>query len=138
MIDFIIALGAAWVGTWFGIWFWFTASLWGMFRECYLFDGQSIGKKAMCLRTVTRDGKELKGKWDGLIFRNMVLFIPLFFVVEWVVLTQRAARHRGMEGLCRKCGSAIEPDQKFNPLLRLGDEWAGTRVITVTPLPPVS
>ena len=138
MIDFIIALGAAWVGTWFGIWFWFTASLWGTFRECSFFNGQSIGKKAMCLRTVARDGKELEGKWDGLIFRNVVFFIPLFVVVEWVVLTVRASRHRGIEGLCRKCGSAIETDQKFVPLLRLGDEWAGTRVITVTVSRPVN
>ncbi|MBQ97205.1 MAG: hypothetical protein CMP30_04300 [Roseibacillus sp.] len=138
MIDFTIALGVAWVGTWFRIPFWFTASLWGTFRECYFFNGQSIGKKAMCLRTVTRDGKELEGKWDGLIFRNAVFFIPLFVVVEGVVLTARASRHRGIEGLCRKCGSTIETDQKFVPLLRLGDEWAGTRVIKAASSGPVN
>jgi uncharacterized RDD family membrane protein YckC len=71
--------------------------------------GQSVGKKAMKLQAVTLDGKSLIGNWESALIRNAVLAIPLFPLVELVVL------------LIRK--DKPEHDR------RLGDEWAKTQVI---------
>ena len=69
-------------------------------------DGQSIGKKVMKLRAVSaEDDQPLTNNWGLAIIRNIVLFIPLFPVVELIVL--------------------LTNDQK----LRLGDQWAKTRVV---------
>ncbi len=70
-------------------------------------DGQSIGKKAMKLRAVdATSGQPLTNQWGPSIVRNIVLFIPLFFIVELIVLANN------------KDGQ------------RLGDQWAKTRVVT--------
>jgi uncharacterized RDD family membrane protein YckC len=69
-------------------------------------DGQSIGKKVMKLRAVSaEDDQPLTNNWGPSIIRNIVLFIPLFPIVELIVL--------------------LTNDQK----LRLGDQWAKTRVV---------
>jgi len=69
-------------------------------------DGQSIGKKVMKLRAVSaEDDQPLTNNWGPSILRNIVLFIPLFPLVELIVL--------------------LTNDQK----LRLGDQWAKTRVV---------
>lgn len=96
----------------------FVASLTGL---AYIFtrdalpflDGQSVGKKAMKLRAVTRAGAPLTGNWQPCLIRNAVLAIPFFGLVELIVLLTRQDK----------------PDQG----LRLGDEWAKTKVIVVAP-----
>lgn len=70
-------------------------------------DGQSIGKKAMGLRAVTEDGQPLTNNWGPGIIRNIVLLIPFFPLVELIVLLSN------------------------NTGLRLGDQWAKTKVISV-------
>ena len=70
-------------------------------------DGQSLGKKAMKLRAVdAATGKPLTNQWGPSIIRNIVLYIPFFFIVELIVL-----------------GNNKEGQ-------RLGDQWAKTRVVT--------
>ena len=71
--------------------------------------GQSVGKKAMKLQAVTMEGVSLEGNWRSGLIRNAVLVIPLFVFVELIVLLTR--------------------QDYSKPLLRLGDEWANTRVI---------
>lgn len=68
-------------------------------------EGQSIGKKLMKLRAAGPEGKPLTGNWQASIVRN----IPLVILVDVVVLYLRKDRD--------------------GPLLRLGDEWAKTRVV---------
>jgi uncharacterized RDD family membrane protein YckC len=72
-------------------------------------DGQSIGKKAMGIRAVTSDGRSLSGNWGPAIIRNAVFMIPCFAIVELIVLITRQGKSQ--EGL------------------RLGDDWAKTKVI---------
>ena len=80
-----------------------------------LLGGQSVGKKAMNLKVVTLDDKALTGNWEAALIRNGVLLIPLFAFIElFILLTREGKPGRG---------------------LRLGDEWAKTRVI-VAPDPP--
>lgn len=77
--------------------------------------GQSVGKKAMKLKVVTQDDKPLTGNWEAALIRNGVLLIPLFGFIElFILLTREEKPGRG---------------------LRLGDEWAKTRVI-IAPAPP--
>lgn len=77
--------------------------------------GQSVGKKAMKIRTVTLDGKSLAGNWNAGVIRNGALFIPLFGLVElFILLTREDKPERGH---------------------RLGDEWAKTEVINEPPPP---
>ena len=71
--------------------------------------GQSVGKRAMKLQAVTAEGVSLAGNWRSGLVRNAVLIIPLFALVELIVLLIRQDYPK--------------------PLLRLGDEWAGTKVI---------
>jgi uncharacterized RDD family membrane protein YckC len=73
--------------------------------------GQSVGKKAMKLRVVTVDDKPLTGNWEAALIRNGVLLIPLFAFIELFILLTR--------------------EEKPEHGLRLGDEWAKTRVIIV-------
>lgn len=70
-------------------------------------DGQSVGKKAMKIRAVTTDGQVLTNNWGPAMIRNLVLFIPLFPIVELIVML-------------------TNPNK-----LRLGDQWAKTKVIAV-------
>ena len=87
---------------------WIAGIAYGLTRDSLPFlDGQSIGKKAMGLRAVTEDGQPLTGNWGPGIIRNIVLWIPLFPLVELIVL------------LTNEKG------------LRLGDQWAKTQVISV-------
>ncbi len=69
-------------------------------------EGQSIGKKAMKLRAVTMEGAPLTNNWNAGLVRNIVLLIPFFPLVELIVFF-------------------TNPDR-----LRLGDQWAKTRVIS--------
>jgi len=71
--------------------------------------GQSVGKRAMKIQAVTSEGESLAGNWQAGALRNAVLLIPLFPVVELIVLLTR--------------------QDTPEPVLRLGDEWAKTRVI---------
>jgi len=70
-------------------------------------DGQSVGKKAMNIRAVTETGENLTNNWGPVIIRNVVLFIPLFPLIELIVM--------------------LTNDKKQ----RLGDQWAKTRVVSV-------
>lgn len=86
-------------------------------RDCLPFlGGQSVGKKAMGLMTVTADGKSLVGNWQPGLIRNAVLLIPLFPLIEvFILLTREDKPERGR---------------------RLGDEWAATKVVIHKPEPP--
>ncbi len=87
---------------------WIAGIAYGLTRDSLPFlDGQSIGKKAMGLRAVTEDGQPLTGNWGPGIIRNIVLWIPLFPLVELIVLL---TNDKG---------------------LRLGDQWAKTKVVSV-------
>jgi uncharacterized RDD family membrane protein YckC len=79
--------------------------------------GQSVGKKAMKLVAVTRDGEPLTGKWEASIIRNLPLVIPIMPLVELFVLLSREDK----------------PGRGY----RLGDEWAKTKVL-VEEEPPVA
>lgn len=70
-------------------------------------DGQSIGKKAMKIRAVSEDGMPLTNNWGPVVIRNIVLWIPFFPLIELIVM--------------------LTNPQK----LRLGDQWAKTKVISV-------
>jgi uncharacterized RDD family membrane protein YckC len=80
--------------------------------------GQSVGKKAMGLKALTLDDKPLIGNWEAGLFRNGVLIIPLFPLVEIFVLLTR--------------------DDKPERGRRLGDEWAKTKVVIHRPEPTES
>lgn len=87
---------------------WIAAIVYVITRDSLPFlDGQSIGKKAMGLRAVSEDGQALTNNWGPSIIRNIVLFIPFFALVEFFVLL---SNEKG---------------------LRLGDQWAKTKVISV-------
>lgn len=87
---------------------WIACAGYALTRDSLPFlDGQSIGKKAMGLRAVTEDGQPLTNNWGPGIIRNVVLFIPVFPLIELIVLLSN------------------------NNGLRLGDQWAKTKVISV-------
>jgi uncharacterized RDD family membrane protein YckC len=69
-------------------------------------EGQSIGKKAMKIRAVTEDGASLTNNWGPTLIRNVVLLIPLFPLVELIVMLTNPRKQR------------------------LGDQWAKTLVVT--------
>ena len=71
--------------------------------------GQSVGKRAMKIQAVTSEGVSLAGNWKPGMLRNAALLIPLFALVELIVLLTRQDNPK--------------------PILRLGDEWAETKVI---------
>lgn len=74
-------------------------------------DGQSLGKKMLGLRAVTTDGQSLSGNWQPGLIRNAILVIPVMALVELIILFTKQDAPEG--------------------LLRLGDQWAGTKVIQV-------
>lgn len=78
--------------------------------------GQSIGKKVMGIKAVTKDGATLSGNWQPGVLRNVALAIPFFPIVELVILLTR--------------------DNTVARGKRLGDDWAGTRVIKLPPPEP--
>lgn len=88
-------------------------------RDCLPFlGGQSVGKKAMGLKALTSDGRTLMGNWQPGLIRNAVLLIPLFMFIEiFILITREDKAQRG---------------------LRLGDEWAGTKVVIHRPEPPAT
>ena len=69
--------------------------------------GKSVGKKVMGLRAVTTDGKPLTGNWKASAIRNVFLYIAL---IEAIILF-------------------IRKDDPAKKGLRLGDDFAGTKVI---------
>ncbi|MEO6760452.1 MAG: RDD family protein [Saprospiraceae bacterium] len=86
---------------------WIAAFAYFLTRDALPFlDGQSIGKKAMNIRAVTEDGQPLTNNWGPALIRNVVLMIPLFPLIELIVM--------------------MTNDKKQ----RLGDQWAKTRVVT--------
>lgn len=82
-------------------------------RDCLPFlDGQSIGKKILHLRAVTADGQPLTNQWQPGILRNILFVVPAVGpLVELIVLYTR--------------------EEKPERGLRLGDGFAGTKVIQV-------
>lgn len=89
---------------------WVVAAAYLVTRDSLPFlGGQSVGKKAMGIQAVTMDGQSLAGNWNQGIIRNIPMAIPFFPLVELFVLINR--------------------QENPKPLLRLGDEWAKTKVI---------
>ena len=87
---------------------WIAAPAYMLTRDALPFlDGQSIGKKLVGIRAVDRNGAALTNNWEPALIRNVVLFIPLFPFVELLVLLTN------------------------KDILRLGDQWAHTRVVNV-------
>ncbi len=104
IIDFMVS-GACWFIPFVG---WFAGFAYILTRDALPFlDGQSVGKKAMGLRAVTEDGQPLTNNWGPCLIRNIVLYIPVFALIELIVL--------------------VTNDNG----LRLGDQWAKTKVISV-------
>lgn len=76
-----------------------------------MLDGQSIGKKVMKTKALKEDGSSLSGDWVTGATRNLLLAIPLVGIVEcFIILTRSGNPEAG---------------------LRLGDDWAKTKVISV-------
>lgn len=87
---------------------WAVAVVYMLTRDALPFlDGQSIGKKVLGLRAVDEHGAALTGNFGPAVLRNAVLLIPFFPLVELIVLL-------------------TNKDQ-----LRLGDQWAKTKVVSV-------
>ncbi|MBP6183850.1 MAG: RDD family protein [Saprospiraceae bacterium] len=104
IIDMLIVVGVSFIPR-IG---WMLALAYVATRDALPFlEGQSIGKKAMKLRAVTMEGAPLTNNWNAGLVRNIVLLIPFFPLVELIVFF-------------------TNPDR-----LRLGDQWAKTRVISV-------
>ncbi|BCX49768.1 RDD domain-containing protein [Haloferula helveola] len=72
--------------------------------------GQSVGKMAMKLKVEKADGGDIVKDWESALIRNAALLIPIFGLVEAIILISR--------------------DSKPEKGLRLGDEWAKTKVVT--------
>lgn len=74
-------------------------------------EGQSVGKKLMKIRAVGLNGERLTNDWKTSIIRNISMAIPFFGLIEAYILYQKK--------------------EKGEPLIRLGDEWAKTKVVAV-------
>lgn len=74
-------------------------------------DGQSIGKKVLNLRAVTETGESLSGNWNPGIIRNVPMIIPVFPLVEFIILLANKDKPGGLR--------------------RFGDQWGKTKVVTV-------
>ena len=75
--------------------------------------GQSLGKKVTKIQAVTSDGEPLTKDLKAGLLRNITAAIPLLAIVEAFVLNSR--------------------EKASNVGLRLGDDFAGTKVISVAP-----
>ncbi|MEM1082851.1 MAG: RDD family protein [Verrucomicrobiota bacterium] len=75
--------------------------------------GQSIGKTAMKLKAVKAGGGSLVNDWQTAIIRNVLLIVPFFGIIEVIVLLTR--------------------DNKPERGMRLGDDWAKTKVVVHRP-----
>lgn len=114
MIDLLVGLGVtiglSWLLPGFALRLAYLAGL-GYFvtRDSLPFlDGQSVGKKAMKLNVTTQEGVSLVRNWKVSLIRNGILLIPFFALLEvYILLSREGGVDRG---------------------LRLGDEWAKTRV----------
>lgn len=74
-------------------------------------EGQSVGKKLVKTKAVKEDGSSLEGDWIAGATRNVLLALPLLGLVEcFIILTRSGNSEAG---------------------LRLGDQWAETKVISV-------
>ncbi len=117
VIDFLVMAGIWLVLDIFlpGSLAWLAGAAYFLCRDALPFlGGQSVGKKAMKIRAVTRDGSEpLTGNWAASIVRNVTLLILPFGIVELVMVLQR------------------EDSQDHGR--RFGDDWAKTKVIVVKP-----
>lgn len=89
---------------------WLVAAAYWIVRDSLAFaGGRSVGKMAMKLQVTTLDDQSLVGNWRTALLRNAPLVIPFFALIEiYVLLTREESPARGR---------------------RLGDEWAGTKVI---------
>jgi uncharacterized RDD family membrane protein YckC len=104
LIDVILIVLVAWIP----ILGWIAAPVYFLLRDALPFlDGQSIGKKIVGLRAVDEHGAALTGNYGPSVVRNVVLWIPFFPIVELIVLLTN------------------------KDLLRLGDQWAKTRVVAL-------
>lgn len=74
-------------------------------------DGQSLGKKVMNIRAVTETGESLSGNWNPGIIRNVPMIIPVFPLVEFIILLANKDKPGGLR--------------------RFGDQWGKTKVVTV-------
>ena len=102
LIDVLITIGVSFVPA-VG---WIAGSLYYLTRDGLPFlNGQSVGKRAMGIRAVTTDGASLSNNWGPALIRNIVLFIPVFPLVELIVML-------------------TNPNKQ-----RLGDQWAHTKVV---------
>ncbi len=74
-------------------------------------DGQSLGKKLMKIRAVTAEGAPLTNNFKAGALRNIFTAIPILALVEIIILHNR--------------------EKAPNAGLRLGDDFAKTKVISV-------
>jgi uncharacterized RDD family membrane protein YckC len=102
LIDVLVAGAASfipYIGWVLSIGYWLT-------RDALPFlDGQSIGKKAMKIRAVTENGVALTNNWNASVIRNIALIIPIFPLIELIVMLTNPRKQR------------------------LGDQWAKTLVV---------
>lgn len=104
LIDVVIAIALAFIP----IIGWLASALYFITRDGLPFlDGQSVGKKVMNIRAVTNEGAPLTNNWGPALIRNVVLLIPLFPLVELIILM-------------------TNPNKQ-----RLGDQWANTKVVAL-------
>ncbi|MGJ8643045.1 MAG: RDD family protein [Luteolibacter sp.] len=74
-------------------------------------DGQSIGKKVLNIRAVTETGESLSGNWNPGIIRNVPMIIPVFPLVEFIILLANKDKPGGLR--------------------RFGDQWGNTKVVNI-------
>lgn len=77
------------------------------------FDGQSVGKKITKIKAVTQEGTPLTKDIKAGLIRNVFAAIPILAIVEIFILNSR--------------------EKAENSGLRLGDDFAKTKVISVAP-----
>ncbi len=82
---------------------WIAVVVYGLVKDA-LFDGRSLGKKAMGIRVINLETGQPADFKDS-ILRNIVYFIPFFTIVELIILISRSGESR------------------------LGDDWFKTKVI---------
>lgn len=102
LLDVILVSLVAWIP----ILGWIVAVAYMLTRDGLPFlQGQSLGKKIVGIRAVDENGAALTGNWGPAVVRNVVLLIPLFPLIEFIVLLTNTETRR------------------------LGDQWAKTRVV---------